>query len=693
MLQLGKYQLHEEIGQGGFGTVYKATDSLDRDVAIKILKPGWSGDSQTIERFRREAKAAGELFHNHIATIIDFGEDEGALFLVMRYVDGVSLAELLREKGRIKWSDAVQILKQVAEGLDHAHQRGFIHRDVKPSNIIISEKDGAVLTDFGLVRAVESSGITTSGVILGTPNYIAPEIWEGLDITPAVDIYSLACVYYEMLTGDVLFDGKSTPRIITKHVLEGPSFPGKWPVDIPEHVEYVLKKALEKDVANRYTMVQELLDALEDPQKIISSLDDEATTDKSTTKFSEGLNKLWSKPIWFGLTLVLIIVILFGGGSLWGLGKDGVGPFANFFPTPTVELERASSVSPADEITPTIVADMNTHTPTSTTTPSPTYSMTLTPTPKILPSPTTSTLSEENAEQIVILNTFVGHAGGVNDLVFSNDGEYLVSASDDQSAILWDFTSGEIMTYYDQYTAEVRSVDFSPDGNLLAVASFDGTVKLWNVSNDELLYTLDHENYVNSVRFAPGGEILATGCFNYTAYLWDFTQEKAIDYLYIDDDRVRYVSFSPDGRVLATTTENQVALWIVNTGSRLRTYEDHEADVLGIDFSPDGQLIASASWDNTARIWRVSDGITLQVLKGHTSWVWDVAYSPDGKLLATGSEDKTIKLWRISDGALLATLNGHSGSVRTIIFSPNGNWIASGSKEGTIIIWGLSSEQ
>ena len=260
--KLGRYTLGEQLGSGGFGTVYKATDSIGRTVAIKVLKPGWADDPGTIERFRREAQVAGELFHNRIATIIDFDEFEGRLFLVMRYIDGIPLDKYIKEKGRLSWSETLRILGEVAEGLDYAHQRGFVHRDIKPANILISEKEGAVLTDFGLVKAAEISGMSTSGVMLGTPHYIAPEVWEGKPASPATDIYSLACVACEMLTGEVLFAGVSPPEIMTKHMQETPPLPNNWPQGVPEGVGEVMTQALAKDPSQRFSSVSVFISVL-----------------------------------------------------------------------------------------------------------------------------------------------------------------------------------------------------------------------------------------------------------------------------------------------------------------------------------------------------------------------------------------------------------------------------------------------
>jgi serine/threonine protein kinase len=256
-IALGKYTLIEKLGQGSFSTVYKARDGIGHLVAVKILKPGWSDDPEAIERFRREVLAGGSLFHPRIATILEIDEVEGWRLLVMRSVDSASLGKAITERGSLPWKEALEIISQVAEGLDYAHRQGFIHRDIKPANILISEKEGAVLTDFGLVKAAQ-----TSGVMLGTPSYIPTEVWGGKPTNLATDVYILACVFFEMITGEVLFSGDSSPEVMTKHVLPGPQFPGAWPEGVPEGIFAVLHKALNRQAEQRFTNAGEFAKAL-----------------------------------------------------------------------------------------------------------------------------------------------------------------------------------------------------------------------------------------------------------------------------------------------------------------------------------------------------------------------------------------------------------------------------------------------
>jgi serine/threonine protein kinase len=265
MTQLGKYELLSSLGSGATAEVYQARDTvLGREVALKILKPALVADPGAFERFIREAQAAAGLFHPNIATVLDMGEAEGRYFIAMRYIPGQSLDKVLKEKGPLSWEQALQMLQQVGSALDFAHKKGLLHRDVKPSNIICSPEGEYVLTDFGLQKAMAASNLTShTGAVLGTPAYIAPEIWNGQPTSPASDVYSLACVFCETLTGKVLFDGQTTQEIITKHLIRGPQLPGIWPERTPESIGKMLGKALAMLPQERYQSMREAVSDLE----------------------------------------------------------------------------------------------------------------------------------------------------------------------------------------------------------------------------------------------------------------------------------------------------------------------------------------------------------------------------------------------------------------------------------------------
>jgi tRNA A-37 threonylcarbamoyl transferase component Bud32 len=264
--KLGKYQIQEKLGEGATAEVYHAVDtSLGREVALKLLKPALVADPTTFERFCQEARAAAVLFHPNIATVFEIGEEGGRYFIAMRYVSGKSLDKILKEGGPLSWDETFRMARQIGAALDYAHGEGFLHRDVKPSNIMRDDKGDFWLTDFGLTRAMMNTGITThTGALLGTPAYIAPEIWNGAVASPASDQYALACVLFEALTGETLFGGTTPQEIITKHLIKEPEFPENWPEGTPAGMRDVLTRALSREPLERFENIKVLASKFSD---------------------------------------------------------------------------------------------------------------------------------------------------------------------------------------------------------------------------------------------------------------------------------------------------------------------------------------------------------------------------------------------------------------------------------------------
>lgn len=264
MTNLGKYELLEPLGSGAAADVYRARDTtLDRDVAIKILKPGLVADANAFARFVQEARTAARLFHPNIATVLEIGDAEGRYFIVMRYIPGQSLDKLIREKGSFSWEETLKLAQQIGSALDYAHQQGFLHRDVKPSNIIRMEDGNFILTDFGLTRAMMSTGLTShTGAVLGTPSYIPPEVWLGQPALPATDQYALACVIYEVMTSKVLFSGETPPAVMHRH-FDPRVLPEELPAGFPPVLAEVLSRALDKNPGNRFSGMAEFIRHLE----------------------------------------------------------------------------------------------------------------------------------------------------------------------------------------------------------------------------------------------------------------------------------------------------------------------------------------------------------------------------------------------------------------------------------------------
>ena len=271
-----RYELKELVGQGGMADVYLAYDDiLKREVAVKILRSSLTGNPIYITRFHREARAAAALCHRNIVEIYDVGEEDDLYYIVMEYVRGQTLKELINKRGALHYVEAVDIMKQVVSATALAHSMGIVHRDLKPQNILVTDSGIVKIADFGIASIQSLSQVTQTDTIMGSLHYLAPEIARGEKATPQSDIYALGVVFYELLRGDVPFNGESPVNIALKHMRdEIPSVRAYNPA-IPQSVENIIIKATAKNTNNRYQCADDMLDDLD---TCLERLDEEKLT-------------------------------------------------------------------------------------------------------------------------------------------------------------------------------------------------------------------------------------------------------------------------------------------------------------------------------------------------------------------------------------------------------------------------------
>jgi len=265
----GRYELGNRLGSGGMSNVYKATDTiLERTVAVKILAEHLSDDERFVARFRREALAVAKLIHPNIVQVYDTGIDAGRHYIVMEYVEGRSGAQILQRQGPVDPEVAGEIGIQACAGLDYAHRRGIIHRDVKPGNLMVvggpvgGGEMTVKLTDFGIARAIEQTRITQVGSVVGTAAYLAPEQVRGEEATPATDVYALGVVLYQFLTGRLPYEGSSLAELAVRQQNETPLSPSTYDAQVPETLSGAVLRALEGDPHRRYASADELATGL-----------------------------------------------------------------------------------------------------------------------------------------------------------------------------------------------------------------------------------------------------------------------------------------------------------------------------------------------------------------------------------------------------------------------------------------------
>jgi serine/threonine protein kinase len=260
----GRYQVIEELGKGGMGKVYKVFDTkIKEKIALKLIKPEIASDKETIERFANELKLARKIRHKNVCGMFDIGEAEGAHFITMEYVGGEDLKTMIRMSRRMSIGAAVDIAAQVCEGLAEAHRLGIVHRDLKPSNIMIDREGNARIMDFGIARSLQGKAITGAGVLIGTPEYMSPEQFEGKGVDQRSDIYSLGIILYEMVTGRVPFEGNTPIAIGLKQTRDAPKDPKELNTRVPENLVGLILRCLEKDQKKRYQSAVELHSELE----------------------------------------------------------------------------------------------------------------------------------------------------------------------------------------------------------------------------------------------------------------------------------------------------------------------------------------------------------------------------------------------------------------------------------------------
>jgi eukaryotic-like serine/threonine-protein kinase len=278
-----RFRLDEQVGSGGMSTVYRAFDqTLERTVAIKLMHRSLSGDPAQLERFRREARAAARLSHPNVVTVIDAGEDEGHPYIVFEYVDGETLKSRIKRLGRLPVVEAVAYAIEVGRALGAAHAERLVHRDVKPQNVLVDSEGRAKVTDFGIARSLEDGGLTATGRVVGTTDYVSPEQALGQDVTAESDVYSLGIVLYEMLTGELPFKAESQVGVAMKHVQDPmPDVQRRRP-EVSAALAEVVERATAKQVENRFANVDEMVWELEQALAIEAARAGEATGEATT---------------------------------------------------------------------------------------------------------------------------------------------------------------------------------------------------------------------------------------------------------------------------------------------------------------------------------------------------------------------------------------------------------------------------
>lgn len=680
--RFGKYQILEELGRGGFGTVYKAQDTvLGRLVAIKILHAALVIESNFIERFRQEARTAAMLDHPNLVPVFDFGETEGRYYIAMGYMPGGSLKDLLKREGKLESKRAYEVLAQVCEGLEYAHTRGIIHRDLKPGNILFDENGKARLADMGFARVMcegASRSMSASGSLVGTPAYMAPETWRNKPATPQTDIYSLGCILYEMLTGKVLFEGESPAEIMTMHVIDGPQYSNKLTQDMPA----VLDKALQRDPQQRFVDVKALLQgfrfAVEPPQKetvtppipvepdrpIIpggSESNETKTDDESSSTEKPRKSKRTIGIIGVIIGLFLVSIIVWVSGHQQKAGPQGI---------------TATNPPPITDTKTSLVQQSSTATKTTQPTPMPTQ-----PTPIIefvnLPEPKPIVEKLGNAWQT--------HAGvNLASSMVMRDG-VLWTASGNGGVVAWDTGSGQFKQYTINdglCTNQISSLALSNDNQIWA-GSWEACISRFNGSVWE---TVESQGLSQIVAGTSDGSIWAASPYNESLGLFEedgwkiFTANNPFPSGSTD---IAKVIPDPNGGIW-------VLIYDVNSARFLGRYQDGNWKFYSSDDGLPQEDYVVLNVSNKSELWLIDmerniwkfDGQSCRIVAtlvnyDFSPWVLTSAVMPDDVLLLANFRINSQQFGMVSlDGETLSFYTASNGlptnSMYSLFIDPEG---------------------
>jgi hypothetical protein len=655
-----RYHIERVLGVGGMGTVFRARHRLmQRLVALKVVKPALLHRPAAVERFRREVRAAAQLVHPNIVTAFDADEAGGVHFLVMEFIEGTSLARLVAEGGPLPVALACDYVRQAALGLQHAFERGMVHRDIKPHNLMRTPGGQVKILDFGLARFLsesEPSGaaaaadtvtpdllgegtadtqspdrpapepLTRTGALVGSPDYIAPEqLRDSHAADIRADLYSLGCTLYHLLAGRPPFRGTVSEKL-EAHEREQPRPLTEVRKDVPAELAAVLNRLLAKDPARRY----------QTPAEVAAALAPFAAAPVRRNRWR--------------LAAVFAVLLLAGGLVFWQAGP-GAG---------LLTLSRGGKL-----------VDPVTH--------------------------------EPAAGPVRVL---AAHAAGEGawGVAFAPDGATAVSCGADGSVRQWDIAGGKELWAWACPAKEqcLRDVAVSPDGRTALVAGYDHWVRVLDVATGKEVRRLEgHQAKVHGVCFSSDGRLaLSAGGTAHderapdnTVRLWEVATGKEIRRLEGHTGWVRSAAFSADDRhVLSASLDGTARLWDARTGKELRRFTGHDGAVLRAVFLPDGRQALSCGADGTIRLWDVATAAELRHFAGHAGAVESVALSTDGGRALSAGHDGTVRVWDVATGAELLRAEGHVGAVQAVAFSPDGEHALSGGADGTLRLWRLPQQ-
>jgi eukaryotic-like serine/threonine-protein kinase len=784
--QLGDYRIVREIGRGGMGVVYEAEQvSLGRRVALKVLASHLLQDPTQVHRFEREARAAARLHHTNIVPVFGFGQQDGRHYYVMQLIDGQPLDAVLRELrwpgvGRSEAADLARSLfaspvpratspnssdsaaagsepivsplsighmslyartvarvgLQAADALEYAARRGIVHRDVKPSNLLLDSRGNIWVADFGLAKAVDHEDLTSVGEIVGTIRYMAPERFRGRT-DPRCDLYALGITLYELLTLRPAFAGPDKARLVEQVLRDEPPRPRSIDRRIPRDLETIVLKAMAKEPAHRYSSAGELAEDLR------RFLDDRTIQARRVGPVERAWR--WSRrhALVSGLAaslLLVLVVALAGMTTLWRRAErkaaaeqralEKVGRLVEIETQTRTRSQRLSSNLALDRgiaLGESGEASRGLHWMVEALRTAPEDAASLrsaaarnvgawslqVPTPLAsfpFPEPIVATSIGPDGRVALIgnrgaLSLWDRTEGRLRDVpsrldpkavvsaTFSPDGRLVLAWGSGTAARLWSVADEGRPALALEHPKGVSAAAFRPDGKAVLTVGRDGVARLWETATGRPLGPgWDHPDLPLRIAFQGDGRRVLTGSARGVVRLWDSASGALVATVAHHPNPVTILEFSTDGRTCLSgsgeiNTSGGVLLSVAATGAAIGSPIRHERGVTAATFRPDGKAVLTVGWDGVARLTDTVMGEPLGHPSSHAGAILDAAFSPDGRLFLTGSEDGTARLWDAEDGRPVGPPLEHRRPLRRVEFGPDARTILTTSDEGVARLW------
>ena len=715
--QLGPYEIEGPLGEGGMAAVYKAYQaSMGRHVALKILPRQFASDPSFVARFAQEARIIARLQHVHIVPVYDYGHAEGYTYLVMPFIPTGTLADVMRA-GHLPLERVRTVILQVGEALGYAHAQGVIHRDVKPSNILVDDRGNCRLTDFGIAKMVEGTlHLTQTGALSGTPSYMSPEQIQGETLDGRSDLYSLGVILFEMATGRPPFLAETPAAVLVKHLHDRPPNPRSIRRDLAPALERVILKSLAKARQERYPDLASFVQAVKAaiPETPSTKPRVAALAATGTTKVYGGRSPLRAvgstvagavrrgrRRIFLAAGGVLALVIVGGIAAILLPAIVGRSTLMGATPSP----DRPLAASPTSEESPSEGLASSSDTPA--------------PLPSLEPSatsaPTQVSLTKDRIRRIGLRQRLLNVRAWAHQ---EPDNLYVhFSGAPDRDRV----------NQYDPVTlvliqsivvgVDTLHMDLSPNGSRLMLLTSSAELFLWHLDEGQKVWTSEPVySVVWTAGVAPRDQLWATSSS------WSPDGDRfflsgpegigvwgleAVDPLWVDRSRRglfplplaatgAHAAWSPDSGQIAMNWGTRAALAEAETGARSAILPSSTGgEVRSLAWHPDSRRLAvgiGTMADTQVEIWDTANE-TLETTfpNVHTRGITAMVWSPDGSLVASSSTDGTVLTWDPAQGQAVGRFAPLSGPMASVAWSPDGAYLAGGTTSGAILIWDAES--